>query len=920
MVQVLNFRVFKNFGKYHLILNEFSATCKSLENIMMKIKFTVKFDSIKGQNIYITGSCKELGQWDTSKAVAMHYVEASLWTIDLEIGSKDFEYQYFIKDENHNTITFEWAKRIFSTPTTRKKILIYDTWNYPNLPEFNLNTEFFEHLAPKLNSSKLRKYKKNSHRFSIPFRILNTEDKICILGNYEGLGNWDESKAVDLVSDDKGNYSINVDLSKAQNVIEYKYLIKNRLTDQVKYYEEGSNRYALPVLKDEFSITNDIAFRQPNEYKWRGSGIAVPVFSLRSKEGLGVGEFADLIEFGTWAKKAGFSMIQILPIHDTTAKTDWTDSYPYAAISVYALHPMFLRLSDLDNLSKVEIEQIKNETQLLNQEESVDYERVNAFKIQFLRKYFKANLDAIINDKSFQKFINDNANWVKPYAAFCVLRDLNHTADFTKWKSYNKSSNAVITRYFKKNSKQYEKVMFYVFVQWQLHEQLSKAVAALHAMNLTLKGDLPIGIYRHSVDAWWNPELFHMDQQAGAPPDDFAVLGQNWEFPTYNWERMKEDDFGWWKSRFEFMSRYFDAFRIDHILGFFRIWQIPLSAIQGILGRFEPALPVSIEELHHRGIYLDAERLIEPYIHYDLLRQYFGEEVEQVVEKYFDFKNDVGELRFKPEFNTQRKIKNAIGANHNHTDRLLELAANVLFIKEEGEEMKLHPRYAMFDTNNYKWLGQDYQDKLYALYLDYFYKRQEEFWKKKGLEKLPALKQATQMLTCGEDLGMVPKVVPQVMSDLAILSLQVQRMPSDEKKRYSHPNDAPYLSVVSPSSHDTSTLRQWWKENNDNTQYYFNHILGIYGKAPHDLHPDLLARIIDQHLYSPAMLSVIPLQEFLGLDEATRNPNEDIERINVPAVFPHYWKYRMHLNISELIANKEFTDKIKQKHLDSGRG
>ena len=579
---------------------------------------------------------------------------------------------------------------------------------------------------------------------------------------------------------------------------------------------------------------------------------------------------------------------------------------------------MYVRLSSLKGLTKDELKQINSKAKVLNSSETVDYEQVTQFKNEFLKKYFNANFKTITSDRSFVRYLEDNAEWVKPYAIFSVLRDENQTADFTKWKKDSKSSPELAEKYFKPRSKNYRDVMFYVFVQWQLHEQLSEAVQQLHDMNITLKGDLPIGIYRHSADAWWNPELFHMDQQAGAPPDDFAVLGQNWEFPTYNWSKMQEDGFSWWKSRFQFMSRYFDAFRIDHILGFFRIWQIPLTATQGILGRFEPALPVTEEELHHRGIHLDRDRLIQPYIHYDLLSRYFGDEVEQVIEKYFDYKNEYGELRFKDEFNSQRKITQQLG-DHGHKERLLELAANVLFIKEEGESFKLHPRFGMSSTNNYKWLQADYQRKLDDLYVDYFFRRQEEFWKQKGLEKLPALKQATNMLTCGEDLGMVPKVVPQVMRDLAILSLQVQRMPSDEKVRFSHPNDAPYLSVVSPSSHDTSTLRQWWKENRDNTQYFFNHIMGIYGSAPQDLHPDLLAKIIEQHLYSPAMLSVIPLQEFLGIDMEVRNENEDIERINIPAVFPHYWRYRMHLNIADLQKNTSFTQRIREMHRASGR-
>ena len=886
----------------------------------MKVKFNVKFSSTQGQNLYITGSCDELGNWDRDKALPMHFAGATDWAAETDIKSKNFEYLYFIRNEWDGNITEEWAPHKVDNPTVRTEMVIYDSWNYPSLPEFNMNTEFFRHLTPHIKVAKPRKFKKNTHRFSIPFRLLKENESVYVLGNYAPLGNWNEDNALALNWDGEGKWFADVDLSMAQNVVEYKYLVKNTETGQVRYYESGKNRYVLPVQKGEFALCNDVSFWPPENEKWRGSGIAVPVFSLRSEKGLGVGEFPDLIEFGAWVKDAGFSMIQILPIHDTTAKFDWTDSYPYAAISVYALHPMFLRLNDLNYLSKSDLKQIEKKAAELNKHAQVDYEEVNSFKNDFLQKYFTQHFDKINKDKKFQQYLDENSDWVKPYAAFCVLRDENKTADFTRWKSGSKSSSAVITRLFKPSGKQYKKVLFYVFVQWQLHLQLSKAVEALHDMNLTLKGDLPIGIYRHSADAWWQPELFNMDQQAGAPPDDFAVLGQNWEFPTYNWARMQQDDFAWWKSRFQFMSRYFDAFRIDHILGFFRIWQIPLTATQGILGRFEPALPVTLEELHHRGIHLDAERLVEPYVHYELLRQYFGEETDQVFEQYFDLKNDHGEIKFKPDFDSQRKIKNALGESHAHTERLLELAANVLFIKEEGNDMLLHPRFAMQDTNNYKWLGKDYQAKLNELYLDYFFNRQEQFWKQKGLEKLPALKQATNMLTCGEDLGMVPKVVPQVMNDLAILSLQVQRMPSNEKVRFSHPNDAPYLSVVSPSSHDTSTLRQWWKENRDGTQYFFNHLLGIYGAAPQDLHPDLLAQIIDQHLYSPAMLSVIPLQEFLGMDEILRNPDEDAERINIPAVFPHYWRYRMHLNIAELMQQTAFTARLKEKHAAAGRG
>lgn len=886
----------------------------------MKIKFNVFFSSVEGQNIYVTGSCSELGKWNKDKAILLMYKNSEEWQVEIECESNNFEYFYFIKDDRSNSLTEEWTKRKVNLPNAKKNFTFMDSWAFPNLPEFNLNTDFFQHIGAKIMPSKQTKYGKHTHLFKISFRPLIDNEAVFILGNAKGLGNWNEEKAIPMHWDDEGYWSLTVDLSKELAPIEYKYLIKDLKTNELKYFEEGFNRNAELAEENNFLFYHDTAFRQPQNEKWKGSGVAVPVFSLRSEKGLGVGEFLDLIEFGKWSKSAGFCMIQLLPIHDTTAKYDWTDSYPYAAISVYALHPMYLNLDSLKyTLTKDEKDAIHQKRTHFNSLENVDYEQVNEFKFKFLKSYFQRNLDLILKDKDLQNFLNENEDWVKPYAAFSVLRDKNKTADFTQWKTNSKSSKAVLSRMFNSKNKDYHSAIFYVFVQWQLHEQLSKAVEALHQMNLTIKGDLPIGIYRYSVDAWWNPELFHMDQQAGAPPDDFAVLGQNWEFPTYHWERMKNDDFAWWKSRFQFMSRYFDAFRIDHILGFFRIWQIPLTATQGILGRFEPALPITLNELQQKGIDLDLSRLVEPFIHYDLVGQYFGDETEDVVHTYFEFKDDLGELKFKEEFNSQRKIKDSLKNNHPHLERLLELCANVLFIQEEDENVKLHPRFAIFDTNNFKWLPKKIQDKLYEIYLDYFYHRQEEFWRTKGLEKLPALKQATNMLTCGEDLGMVPKVVPQVMDELAIMSLQVQRMPSDENLKFSHPQNADYLTVVSPSSHDTSTLRQWWKEDAENRQYFYNNLMGLQGIAPSELSENLLSIIIDQHLYSPALLSVIPLQEFLSLDSELRNPDEDIERINIPAVFPHYWRYRMHVNISDLIKNKSFTENLYNKHKNSGR-
>ena len=270
---------------------------------------------------------------------------------------------------------------------------------------------------------------------------------------------------------------------------------------------------------------------------------------------------------------------------------------------------------------------------------------------------------------------------------------------------------------------------------------------------------------------------------------------------------------------------------------------------------------------------------------------------------------------------TNKAFKEYQKENYNKelSKKLLDLITNVLFIKDKESEEALYPRYALYQTSSFDYLNDYEKSVLKDLHEDYFFERQEQYWKEKGLEKLPLLKQSTNMLTCGEDLGMVPKVVPQVMTDLAILSLEIQRMPKAYAARYSHPADAPYLCVVSPSSHDTSTLRQWWKENRENTQYFYNNLMGHYGNAPEELSPELLEEILHQHLFSPAMLCVIPIQEFLGIDEELRNPDENSERINIPAIYPHKWKYRMHVTIENLLTKNEFNTKLFELNTRCGR-
>jgi 4-alpha-glucanotransferase len=375
------------------------------------------------------------------------------------------------------------------------------------------------------------------------------------------------------------------------------------------------------------------------------------------------------------------------------------------------------------------------------------------------------------------------------------------------------------------------------------------------------------------------------------------------------------------------MSDYFDAFRIDHILGFFRIWSIPANAVQGIMGRFVPCQPVHINEFEDNGIWFDHTRFCQPFINDHVIDELFGLELSDIVKNDFLIPNETGGYDLKPAFQTQRQVEEYFlkleesNESEHIKQGLYTLIGNVIFFEEEGSQRQhFHFRISMETTATFRHLVPHLQEKLRALYVNYFYHRQDIFWKKEAMNKLPRLKAATNMLVCGEDLGMVPHCVPEVMTQLGILSLEIQRMPKDPLKEFFLPNDAPYLSVITPSTHDMSTLRGWWEENRERTQHFYNHVLGQWGDAPYYCESWINRAIILQHLYSPAMWSIFQLQDILGMSETLRRENPHDERINNPANPKNYWQYRMHIPLEDLIKESSFNEELAGYVYNSGRG
>lgn len=912
---------------------------KIIEKILLpgntiKLTFLVRFHTKPGQSLYVTGDHAIFGNNEIAAALPMQYLSEELWITTIELNKNELSkegvvYNYVLKNAD-GAVSFDWGNdKILKAGTfTSEETLMIDSWNFAGYFENVFYTEPFKNVLLKHNGIPVKKAVKTyTHTFKIKAPLLKNDETICMVGNDASTGSWNEDNAL-LFDKKQGDdfFTINVNLSKTIFPLVYKYGVYNTVNNKFLRYEEGSNRILYDAfVKNKKTIVNDGFVVLPST-SWKGAGVAIPVFSLRSQKSCGVGEFTDINLLVDWAKLTGLKLIQILPVNDTTATHSWTDSYPYAAISAFALHPMYLNLAKAaGEAHKALVNEIAAEQQALNKLETVDYEAVNNLKWRLIKQLYPLQKEVVFALDDYKNYFELNKHWLIPYAAFCYFRDKYNNADFNTWHSHKNFDDAEIAALLQPDAEAYNELAIHFYVQYLLHLQLKEATQYAHDNGIIVKGDIPIGIYRYGADAWQHPELYHMDMQAGAPPDDFAVTGQNWGFPTYNWEKMKEDGFTWWKYRFAQMSYYFDAFRIDHILGFFRIWSIPTHSVEGIMGHFEPSIPVHINEFHEKNIWFDFERYCRPFITEDILNQLFGDQKDHVKYSFLNY-NGFGNYHLKSEYNTQRQIENYFSwqqdNEHNRwlKTQLFTLVSNVIMFEAEGSQgQQFHFRFGMQDTLSYKNLDGHLQYQLQELYIDYFFRRQDAFWMQGAMQKLPALKRATNMLVCGEDLGLVPGCVPEVMRQLGLLSLEIQRMPKDPDKTFSHPANAPYLSVVTPSTHDISTIRGWWEEDRNLSQRFFNDELGQWGGAPYLCDAWVNKLVVVQHLYSPAMWSIFQLQDMLGINRKIRRADPNEERINVPANPQHYWRYRMHLTLEALLKADEFNNEFATDIKASGR-
>jgi len=915
-----------------------TATAKKTRPVVAatKLIFQLRFHTKVGESLFITGNHAIFGNDDIEQALPMQYLNKESWVVSIDvpaaaIPAEGIKYNYVLKSAG-NASVYDWGQDKVLMPDLFKyaEVHISDAWNHAGFYNNAFYTEPFQQVLLKHNFTevKIKPPKKITHIFRIKAPLLKKGETVCLLGSAAATGAWNADAAI-LLSRKPGEdyHSVALDLSKTELPLTYKYGIYDVENKKFLRYEDGDNRvlfHADAAAKNKVTIANDGFIILPED-SWRGAGVSIPVFSLRSKDSWGIGEFNDIKLLVDWAKKTGLQLIQILPVNDTNATGTWADSYPYASISAFALHPMYVNMETMVNSKhKKLLKPIQEEKENLNKKDTVDYEGVQKLKRKLVVQVYGLQKKDTFSSAAYKAFYATNKHWLDPYAAFCYYRDLYKTADFNQWPEH-KIYNADDVNALFENKETADAVLIHCFVQFHLHVQLQDAAAYAHENGIVIKGDIPIGIYRYGADAWQHPELFHMELQAGAPPDDFAIKGQNWGFPTYNWQKMEADHFAWWRQRFEQMSYYFDAFRIDHILGFFRIWSIPMHSVEGIMGHFEPCIPVHINEFHERGIWFDHNRYTQPFITDQVLYDLAGDEAENFKQNYL-LSSGNGNYKLRDEFSTQRKVEeyfNSPEASEHDSlikQKLFDLISNVILFEAEGTNgQQFHFRFAVESVKSFQYLDWNTQNQLKDLYVNYFFRRQDDFWMKEAMKKLPALKRSTNMLICGEDLGLVPGSVPQVMKQLGLLSLEIQRMPKQTDREFFHPNNAPYLSVVTPSTHDMSTVRGWWEEDRAKTQRFYNYELGKWGDAPYFCEPPVNRAILAQHLYSPAMWCIFQLQDILGISKSLRRDNPHEERINVPAIPKHYWRYRMHLYLEELLNAHEFNTELKDNIEACGR-
>ncbi len=884
----------------------------------MELNFLIEYTSKPGETVYVSfpeGKDKEILSFNLA------FKDLTSWQGSINMGSKHFQkksrYNILVQDDSIGgvpEVLYCGSIKIKDNDTVN----VYHKLNIGSKVINVRKTKPFKKVFNLVNShiAKSHHSKKATHIFSISYPLLTPNIFVCLTGSAKTMNLFNDRDPLLFKKKKNNKGSIKLNLSNETFPIEFKIAFFDVDMKCIVAYEPGPNNI---IDKQADKNKLQIFYIEPDcrEFLWKGSGINVPVFSLRSNNTWGIGDFTTIKTLVDYAEMIGVKMIQLLPVNDTISTFSDADSYPYSAISSFALNPLYLDVAQIAQQQNTillgdEIAASKR----INELTFCDYESVIHLKIGVLKRIFEAVKNEFTFETDFALFFEENKEWLVSYAAFCVLRDNFKTTDRNRWGEYEIYDFEKIQDLVQPSGIFYYAVLFWYFVQYHLHGQLKNAGKYAHKKGIILKADLPIGVAKQSVDAWVNPAIFNLNMQAGAPPDAFSTLGQNWSFPTYNIGQMRQDDFDWFSRRMKCLQKYFDALRIDHVLGLFRIWSIPQNQVNGTMGVFVPAVPLAKSHFADEGLFFNEERLCSPFITEDVLNGIFGGDIGAIKTIFF------AGLSLKKELNDQQKIEKYFIGNpefKKYKQSLFDLVASVILLKDFKYEDGYHFRINVQQTISYNHLTETEKRCIDKLYHRYFFEMQNTLWEQEGTATLKMLTKETNMLLCAEDLGMVPSFTEKVLEDLDILSLQVQQMPKKADASFSDTNEATYGTVVMPATHDMAPIRLWWEQNKTTAQLFYNSILKESGNAPYFCEPWICKKIIELHLKSPGMWSVFLLQDLLAINGKVRRPNPAEERINDPANPKQIWNYRMHLTLEMMMQQDELNIEIKEMIAATGR-
>ena len=864
----------------------------------MKLKFTIHYGTQWGESLHVVVCYLSADGTRKTANLLMQTDDGTTWTLETSVVESrqhpivSFSYHYQVEDEEGHVLRREWTMipRTYHFDTSKSYVLS-DLWR--DIPiQYHLYSSAYMTTKGMSCDEQVHPLRVPLYRKTILFRVsapqLLKGQSLAIVGSHPALGDWNAARYLRMEYLGQYDWMLSVNVDAVLLPLEYKYVVIDDATNTLISWEEGDNRTTEGLLPSDLSMVPDgtvlVAYGENlriKEKTWRVAGVVLPVFSLRSDFSYGVGDFGDLRRFVDWAVVTGMKVIQLLPVNDTTVSHTWSDSYPYNIVSAFALHPHYLDLEAFGNLKdKAKMTAYHRQRRELNALGYSDYEAVDRVKTAFINDLYEEQGRQTLESKEFKSWFASNKDWLEPYA---------------QWRGKMLST---VNKIF--------------FTQYHLHLQLKAAADYARSKGVILKGDIPIGVNSNSAETQAHPNLFNLDSQTGAPPDAFSQNGQNWGFPTYNWS--EKSIIPWWQRRLEWMSQYFDAFRIDHVLGFFRIWEVPVDAIFGILGHFSPALPLTVAEIEYFGLPFRKDFMTRPFINDRVIERLFGIHA-QFVKENFLIARSYGLYDLKAEFNTQRKVRDFFEGRGDENslwirDGLYRLISGVLFLEDPRQPNMYHPRIGVYNEPVFDALTNEEKDAFMRLYNHFFYQRHNFFWGSEATRRLTDVFGQTRMLCCAEDLGMLPDCVAPVLDSLRILTLEIQSMPKQSGFEFTHLDGNPYCSVATFSTHDMAPLRLWWEESPERTQRYYVTMLQKQGRAPEHLPAHLAEEIIARHLYSPSMICMLSLQDWLAMDGELRSKNPREERVNVPSDPYNRWKYRMHLTIDELLKADKYNNKV----------